>query len=317
MKKLYEKNKILFVTVIVLVIVALFYLFCYSSWAFFMNGEYSFRGNTYYVQPFGAFTMTDDKGETHTGTLKPKDYNLLSNDGWYILTDDTEGRSYEVVRGNSTNIVTGKQEYFLSYKCPVCDSAYVRGEKAGNKNDNILNKYYICADCLYSKNKYIELIHDNSLFDESRHIIDGNCDICGKEASYTDKFEEYCDEHIYNLISTADTVIPHWIELDEIDISEFYSGYENFFQIGTKEMREKGYSFSIYEPEEGLDCYDRDVLHGDYKRRECSAWDTMNIVPNETGKIINKLGSNGYGTVVLKVVTPEGEKSIKLVKSQS
>lgn len=321
MKKLYEKNKILFVTVIVLVIVALFYLFCYSSWAFFMNGEYSFRGNTYYVQPFGAFTMTDDKGETHTGSLKPRDYNLLSNDGWYILTDDTEGKSYEVIRGSETvenkknNIRT--TTYFLEFKCPVCDSSYFGGEKHDTVNRNSLNSNDVCADCIFSKNKYIELTHDKSIFDESAHIIDGNCDICGKEASYTDKFEEYCSDHLGKLAETANSVIPHWADNEEIDISEFYAGFNYLFQIGTKEMRDNGYTFEIEVPEEGLECYTYDIIHNELVRDERQPNEIVNLMPNMTGKVNIKIGSNGTGTIVMKVVTPEGEKSIRLIKSRS
>ena len=322
MKKLYENHKGLFIAAIVLILVVLFYSFCYFSWAFFYSGDYTFRNEIYNVGMFGAFTMTDKKGETHSGSLKPKDYGFIINTGEYILYDDTTGKTYPVIKCSQGGV------NYLSYRCPVCDSPYMTQDAKDIQNAGRLNTYGVCLDCIESKNKFLSLYApdiDPTIFDTSLHTIDGKCDICGGAAAYTDKYEEYCDDHLDHLVVSIESVIPHWCDLDEIDTSEFSSGSKICFQIGTVKMRDEGYLIDFDYPEDGIDYYEYDITKGEYVLEKNRLVQGISggegplavLLSNGTGKYNPLPGSKTEYTICVNVTKPDGEiKQIRLVKSR-
>ncbi|MBQ3841302.1 MAG: hypothetical protein II820_01280 [Ruminiclostridium sp.] len=320
MKKLYENHKGLFITVIVLISAVLFYFFCYISWAFFYGGDYTFRNEIYNVNMFGSFTMTDKKGETHTGSLKPMDYNPFINKGEYVLCDDTTGKIYPVIKCSQ-----GGTNY-LSYRCPICDSPFMTQDIKDTQNAGRLNTYGVCLDCIESKNKYLSLFSDidPEIFDTNLHPIDGKCDICGSAAAYTDKYEEYCENHLDCLVSSIESVIPHWCDCSEIDVSEFSAATKICFQIGTVKMREEGYLFELDCPDKGIDYYEYNNLTGEYELEENKLVEGIQgeaplatLLSNNTAKFNPLKGSKSEYTLCLNVTKPDGEvKQIKLVKNR-
>ena len=320
MKNFIKNHTGLFIAIVAVLGICLFYLYCYMSWAFFINGTYIFRKENYNVQMFGAYTMTDSSGVKHTGMLRPKDYSVFNNDGMYMLTDDTTGKTYEVIKTSETNTKTRQTTYYLSFKCPICDNAYLSADQHDKINAKPLEDYGVCLDCITSKNKYITTMHDQSIFNESEHPTDGKCDICGTEAMYKDEYEEYCAEHIDNLRKTVKDVIPHWVDLDEIDISD-YPGTNMCFQIGTHDMRESGVSFEIYDPSEGgIKYYSYRVGYAVpfWEKAVDSSNDLAAILGGETGKINIKFDQNAVcDDLILNVKVSGGIRAIKLKKGET
>ena len=212
MKKFIQNHTGVFIVCFIILLAAAFWIAAFLDWGVLTNGDFSIGGDKYHLNSFGSYTMTDSENKVHTGKWGPESGNLFTNSGMYLLTPDDGGEAIRVKKAMDD----GKN--VLAPLCPVCHSIYVGPDRYFIFNNRSVLERDICLDCINAKNRCISLSADGGYYDEKAHVIDGKCDICGKDADYTDEYEEYCPEHFGNLIDTVKNCVPKFMELDTLTI---------------------------------------------------------------------------------------------------